>query len=166
MFSLQMSAKGIIFKLEMSLRIPHYITSDRRRLMQVMINLLSNAIKFTNEGSITLECNFDDQKKSIMFQVIDTGIGIRVADQVKLFKMFGKLKNSSKQNQQGIGMGLNVCKRIINVYNGELAVTSELGVGSKFSFSFLVKDFKMEKDPDSENENDNQISLAHDDRTS
>lgn len=63
-------------------------------------------------------------------------------------------------------MGLNVCKRIINVYNGELAVTSELGVGSKFSFSFVVKDFKMEKDPDSENENDNQISLANDDRTS
>ena len=62
-------------------------------------------------------------------------------------------------------MGLNVCKRIINVYNGELSVTSELGVGSKFSFSFLVKDFKMEKDPDSDNENDNQISLANDNKS-
>ena len=67
MFSLQMSAKGLVFKLEMCLRIPYYVTSDKRRLMQVMINLLSNALKFTNEGSITLECNFDDQKKSIMF---------------------------------------------------------------------------------------------------
>ena len=63
-------------------------------------------------------------------------------------------------------MGLNVCKRIINVYNGEIAITSELGVGSKFTFSFLVKDFKMEKDPDSENEDDNYISLANDINTS
>jgi signal transduction histidine kinase len=57
--------------------------------------------------------------------------------------MFGKLQSSNKQNQQGIGLGLNVCKRIINVYNGEITISSELGVGSNFSFTFEVVDFEM-----------------------
>jgi signal transduction histidine kinase len=57
--------------------------------------------------------------------------------------MFGKLQSSNKQNQQGIGLGLNVCKRIINVYNGEITISSELGVGSTFSFTFEVVDFEM-----------------------
>ena len=57
--------------------------------------------------------------------------------------MFGKLQSSQKCNQQGIGLGLNVCKRIVNVFDGDLTVTSELGKGSKFSFSFTVKGFTM-----------------------
>lgn len=106
--------------------------------------MLSNALKFTNEGSITVEVEFDNANKKLLFSIIDTGIGIRKADQVKLFKMFGKLQSSQKCNQQGIGLGLNVCKRIVTVFDGTMSVTSELGKGSKFSFYFIVKDFMMQ----------------------
>jgi len=63
-------------------------------LKQVIINLLSNALKFTNEGSITIEVEFDTDTNKLLFNIIDTGIGIRKVDQVKLFKMFGKLSSS------------------------------------------------------------------------
>jgi signal transduction histidine kinase len=74
--------------------VPQSVVSDERRFKQVIINLLSNALKFTNEGSITIEVEFDADNKKLYFNIIDTGIGIRKADQVKLFKMFGKLKSS------------------------------------------------------------------------
>ena len=56
--------------------------------------MLSNALKFTNEGSITIEVEFDTDTNKLLFNIIDTGIGIRKVDQVKLFKMFGKLSSS------------------------------------------------------------------------
>jgi signal transduction histidine kinase len=68
-------------------------------LKQVIINLTSNALKFTHQGSISIECDFNRETQHLEINVIDTGIGIRKADQVKLFKMFGKLKSSKDQNQ-------------------------------------------------------------------
>lgn len=125
---------------------PEYIISDERRLKQVLINLLSNALKFTTEGSIQVQSKFDQDMKLLSIDVLDTGIGIKKADQLQLFKMFGKLKFTSMQNPQGIGLGLNVCKRIVNQYNGEMSVSSDIGHGSKFSFGFQVKDFIMKKE--------------------
>lgn len=66
--------------------------------------------------------------------------------------MFGKLSVSNKQNMQGIGLGLSVCKKIINVYNGEISINSELGVGSNFSFTFEVLDFNMQFPMDENND--------------
>jgi signal transduction histidine kinase len=59
-----------------------------------LINLISNALKFTTTGSIIVDCNFDKENLLLDFSVIDTGIGIRKVDQVKLFKMFGKLNST------------------------------------------------------------------------
>ena len=130
---------------------PEYIVSDERRLKQVLINLLSNALKFTSSmGSIQVQSKFAPEIKLLSIDVLDTGVGIKKADQLQLFKMFGKLKYTSTQNQQGIGLGLNVCKRIVNQYNGEMSVSSEVGHGSTFSFGFQVKDFTMKKDVVSE----------------
>ena len=99
MFILQTTAKGIKLQMKMAVGVPTTVVSDERRLKQVIINLLSNALKFTFEGSITLEVEFNPNTKMLHFNIIDTGIGIRKADQVKLFKMFGKLSGSAKQNQ-------------------------------------------------------------------
>lgn len=74
---------------------PEYIISDERRLKQVLINLLSNALKFTTEGSIQVQSKFDQDMKLLSIDVLDTGIGIKKADQLQLFKMFGKLKYTS-----------------------------------------------------------------------
>jgi two-component system sensor histidine kinase TorS len=103
-----------------------------------MVNLISNALKFTDKGIIKIICDFDPEKLLVFTTVSDSGIGIKKSDQVKLFKLFGKLKCSNKQNMQGIGLGLNVCKRIVKFFNGEMSVQSELGHGSKFEFSFSV----------------------------
>lgn len=92
------------------------------------------------------------------FSVIDTGIGIRKADQVKLFKMFGKLKNSKEQNQQGIGLGLNVCKRIVGVFKGDMYCNSEKDKGSKFSFSFHVNSYQFMQDDDSDDTDINIVT--------
>lgn len=127
---------------------PENFVSDDRRLKQVLINLISNALKFTSEGSIQVHSKFDTESKMLYFDVIDSGVGIKKADQVQLFKMFGKLQYTSKQNQQGIGLGLNVCKRIVNEYNGEMSVQSDIGKGSKFSFGFQVKEFTLKASQD------------------
>ena len=94
MFILQSSSKGLELTFKLAPNVPHIVVSDERRLKQVIINLLSNALKFTNEGSITIEVEFDTDTNKLLFNIIDTGIGIRKVDQVKLFKMFGKLSSS------------------------------------------------------------------------
>ena len=66
--------------------------------------------------------------------------------------MFGKLRSSSQQNQQGIGLGLNICKRIVNEYGGNIQVESEYGKGTKFSFNMIVKSFTHKVDFEAQSE--------------
>lgn len=73
-------------------------------------------------------------KNYLKFQVIDTGMGISQANMSKLFKLFGKLKESQGVNQQGVGLGLTICKKITESMGGMIEVESEVGVGSTFSF--------------------------------
>jgi signal transduction histidine kinase len=80
MFVLQATSKSIELRIKMATGVPFAVVSDERRLKQVLINLISNALKFTNEGSITVEVEFDVATKKLSFNVIDTGIGIRKAD--------------------------------------------------------------------------------------
>jgi len=101
--------------------------------------LLSNALKFTRQGKIGIEVNFEKLSQTLSFAISDTGTGIRKVDQIKLFQMFGKLQyTANTHNQQGIGLGLNVCKRIVTAYNGNISLESELDRGSVFTFSFKV----------------------------
>ena len=74
----------------------------------------------------------------IVISVLDTGIGIKKADQKKLFKTFVCLKSALKMNQQGVGLGLCITKDIVEQFGGKILMRSEYGVGSRFSFSFLL----------------------------
>lgn len=96
MFSLQMQAKNLKFKIFHSADMPEIIVSDERRLKQVLINLISNALKFTSIGQISVQSKFNKESRMLSIDVIDTGVGIKKADQVQLFKMFGKLQYTSK----------------------------------------------------------------------
>lgn len=100
-------------------------------------------MKFTTKGSITIDVDFDHEMRKLIFSVTDTGIGIKKQEQTKLFEIFGKLQSSSKQNQQGIGMGLNVCKRIVSYFGGDMWIESDYGKGSKFSFNFIINEFSI-----------------------
>lgn len=111
---------------------PVTIWIDHLRLNQVITNLINNAVKFTNEGSITIGYTVEDQ--SVRITVSDTGIGIAEDEQEKIFERFFKKHNDI----QGAGIGLSLCKNIIEHYNGEISVESKVGKGTLFTVVFQI----------------------------
>lgn len=109
------------------------LLGDGDRLIQVVINLLSNAVKFTDEGTIT--CRAVRQKNTIQVSVIDTGGGIAPEDQEKVFEKFKQVGNTLTDKPKGTGLGLPICKQIVEHHGGKIWVESELGQGSAFSFT-------------------------------
>jgi signal transduction histidine kinase/DNA-binding response OmpR family regulator len=112
------------------------ITGDRDRLIQVVINLISNAVKFTSEGSITLRATRDGGM--LVVSVTDTGMGIAPADQPKVFERFKQVGDTLTDKPKGTGLGLPICREIVEHHGGKIWVESELGKGSTFSFSLPI----------------------------
>ncbi|HEY9799530.1 MAG TPA: PAS domain S-box protein [Leptolyngbyaceae cyanobacterium] len=108
------------------------IIGDRNRLLQVLINLISNAVKFTESGSIT--CRVKQNSDGVCISVIDTGIGIAPEDQPKVFEKFRQVGDTLTDKPKGTGLGLPICKQIIDHHGGTIWVESEPGKGSTFSF--------------------------------
>ncbi|MBL8233966.1 MAG: response regulator [Bryobacterales bacterium] len=128
-------SKRLAFVREVEQGLPE-VTGDRDRLIQVVINLFSNAIKFTNEGSLT--CRAFAREGEILVSVIDTGIGIASADQPKVFEKFKQVGDTLTDKPTGTGLGLPICREIIEHHGGRIWVESELGKGSTFSFTLPV----------------------------
>lgn len=118
------------------------VNSDSHRLGQVVMNLLSNAIKFTDkEGQININCGplQKDDKTYLQVSVEDTGIGISLEDQEKMFKLFGFLESSKSRNKGGIGLGLHISSQIVKEFGGGIIdLESEPDTGSKFTFKFEI----------------------------
>ncbi|MEC4812991.1 MAG: PAS domain S-box protein [Scytonema sp. PMC 1069.18] len=108
------------------------VVGDRHRLLQVLINLISNAVKFTESGSVT--CRVQQKNNGICISVIDTGIGIAPEDQPKVFEKFRQVGDTLTDKPKGTGLGLPICKQIVDHHGGRIWVESELGKGSTFSF--------------------------------
>ncbi|MGO9690267.1 MAG: ATP-binding protein [Syntrophobacteraceae bacterium] len=113
------------------------ISSDRRRVEQILLNLISNAIKFTEEGRVYVGCSLQDQE--VLVHVIDTGIGIRNEDIDLLFKPFQQVQTGSERHFEGTGLGLSICRKLLNLLGGKIEVQSEWGKGSTFSFTLPVE---------------------------
>jgi signal transduction histidine kinase/DNA-binding response OmpR family regulator len=109
------------------------ITADCDRLIQVVINLISNAVKFTDAGSVT--CRAVRQGSTIVVSVIDTGAGIAPADQPKVFERFKQVGDTLTDKPKGTGLGLPICREIVEHHGGRIWLHSEPGQGSTFSFS-------------------------------
>ncbi|MBL1178026.1 ATP-binding protein [Pantanalinema sp. GBBB05] len=109
------------------------LLGDCDRLIQVVINLLSNAVKFTDEGIIT--CRAVRQQNTIQVSVSDTGGGIAPEDQEKVFEKFKQVGNTLTDKPKGTGLGLPICKQIVEHHGGKIWVESELGQGSTFLFT-------------------------------
>ena len=118
------------------------INSDKRRIKQILMNLLSNAIKFTLKGSVKIKVN-NLNKKTLEIIVEDTGIGIEEKNLKTLFQSFHQLDISSKKEYEGTGLGLYLCKRLLDLLHGEISVKSQLGKGSQFKFNIPIN-FKKE----------------------
>jgi len=105
---------------------------------QIVFNLLSNAVKFTLDGG-KAGIKAYKEKNNIKVTVWDTGIGIKEEDKVKLFKEFQQLDSGADKRYQGTGLGLALCKRLVEMHNGKIWVESEAGKGSRFSFTLPIK---------------------------
>ena len=107
------------------------LVTDIQRLQQILINLITNASKFTNQGTITLDISVDKDNNRILFSVTDTGCGIPVESQHKVFERFEKLN----EYIQGTGLGLAICKLTINKMGGDIWIDKDYTSGARFVFS-------------------------------
>jgi signal transduction histidine kinase len=112
------------------------ITSDRRRVEQILLNLLNNAIKFTDQGEVQVECRIDEGR--LATRVMDTGMGIKAEDMGKLFQVFQQIDTGLTRQQEGTGLGLSICKRLVDMLGGQIWTESEWGKGSTFTFTLPI----------------------------
>ncbi len=114
---------------------------DEQRLRQVAFNLISNALKFTNNGTVTLSARTRDTQEGLRleFDVEDTGVGIPKEDQAKVFERFFTQEKSYDRLASGAGLGLTICKQIVDKMGGDIALQSQSGEGTIFSVSVPLK---------------------------
>jgi signal transduction histidine kinase len=136
---------------------PALLVCDATRVRQVLVNLVSNAIKFTESGRVTVEARVSDQPSIIQpirgseelrvstpalqhvcFSVTDTGIGIPVDKHSAIFQHFSQVDTSSSRKHGGIGLGLALCKRLVELMEGRIGMESQAGQGSTFWFTLPV----------------------------
>ncbi|MBP4142269.1 PAS domain S-box protein [Flavobacterium sp. P4023] len=149
LFKFQANQKRVALILSIDKTIPNYILADSIRLKQILVNLLSNAIKFTSFGEIHLDINEipSDEKKytTIKFSVKDTGVGIKMANNEKIFQSFVQEDNSTNRKFGGTGLGLAISNQLAGLMDSKLQLISKYGDGS--DFFFIVK-FKKVKNKD------------------
>jgi signal transduction histidine kinase/DNA-binding response OmpR family regulator len=138
-FSTRAAQTGIELLYQVESRVPAFIKGDDLRLRQIITNLVGNAIKFTEEGEIFIGVRLvethADGKLTLGFQVRDTGIGIPLDKQERLFKAFSQIDSSTTRKYGGTGLGLAISEQLVKLMGGSINVQSEPGVGSTFSFT-------------------------------
>src|SRR3989454_11010368 len=113
------------------------IRADERKVRQVILNLLSNAIKFTPEGG-RIEVRAVPGDGCVEVSVSDTGVGIAPEDQEAVFEEFRQVGGSAAK-QEGTGLGLTLCRKFVELHGGRIGVTSQVGVGSTFTFTLPLR---------------------------
>jgi len=125
--------KGIDLRLEIADDVTA-VTSDQRRLEQIILNLLNNAVKFTDKGHVRISCRADNNY--YLLSVSDTGIGIRPEEIPGLFQPFHQIDTGLSRKREGTGLGLSICKKLILMMGGAIDVQSRWGQGSTFTIRF------------------------------
>ncbi len=117
------------------------VNTDQRALKQILLNLVNNSVKFTDAGKIMIQMDqrFEKEYAITRLKVIDTGIGIRPADQSKLFQAFAQLDSGSTRRHEGTGLGLYLSKKLSHLINGNLSFESEYGKGCTFTLELKSK---------------------------
>ncbi len=126
--------------LELLTEVPEGITlsSDRRRIKQVLMNLASNAVKFTDQGSVKIAARVPGDG-NLEIRVVDTGIGIKQEDMDKLFQPFQRIDVSLTERYEGTGLGLYLSKKLLALLGGDIWAESEYGRGSEFAFTIPLR---------------------------
>ncbi|HEX4628234.1 MAG TPA: response regulator, partial [Gemmatimonadales bacterium] len=132
--------KHLELTVDVSPDVPHLVRGDPTRVRQVLMNLIGNAIKFTEQGEVDVSARVagrDGNAASVGFRVRDTGIGISKEQRSTIFQEFTQADASMTRRYGGTGLGLAISRRLVALMGGELAVTSEIGHGSEFSFTLV-----------------------------
>ena len=128
---------------------PHieYVELDKRRFRQILVNLIGNALDFTpKSGVVSLEIIHDDLDDEVTFAVSDTGPGIPANDHTKLFKPFVQLDSGNTRKREGSGLGLSLAREFAELHGGRIEVTSQEGLGSRFSVTIPAPRFNQARD--------------------
>jgi signal transduction histidine kinase len=128
--------KNLALKITVPANLPS-ASGDERRITQVLLNLVGNAIKFTDSGEVRVDAAATDGALEV--SVSDTGPGIAETDRDKIFEEFRQAEGSITQRKGGTGLGLAIAKRIVELHGGKIWVASEVGKGSKFTFTLPFK---------------------------
>ncbi|MBF0191056.1 MAG: PAS domain S-box protein [Magnetococcales bacterium] len=136
--------KGLILEAAVACDIPEAILGDDGRLRQVLINLLGNAIKFTHEGRVDVRLTRHEEKPDcLLFQVIDTGIGIAAEQIGHIFEQFTQADAGINRRYGGTGLGLSISRRLVALMGGAIGVESQTGRGSRFFFDLPIRLAKL-----------------------
>lgn len=160
----QAQRKDVELLLNIEQGLPDYIWIDEARVKQVMINLLGNAVKFTDYGEIELKIEklkLDDGKITLRFSVRDTGIGIPVEKQQRIFDAFTQEDSSVSKRYGGTGLGLTISNNLLKYMGSKLCLDSELGKGSVFFFDIEVP-YEYASEEDMEDFAINRILIVDD----
>jgi signal transduction histidine kinase/CheY-like chemotaxis protein len=136
--------------------VPTRVFTDGQRLRQVLINIVGNAVKFTRQGEIRVRVFIARQSQStgtspgqvtLGFEIKDTGIGIMPSQSNRLFQPFAQVDSSVTRKYGGIGLGLSISQRLVELMNGRINVESQPGVGSTFTFTILARPVQVRTMP-------------------
>ncbi len=133
--------KGLVIRHSLASDVPDCLIGDPLRLLQVLLNLMNNAIKFTEQGSVTLKIQVQDialHQVRLLFEVLDTGIGMDQETIGRLFQSFSQADTSTTRKYGGTGLGLAISQSFIEMMGGEIQVDSTPGQGSRFYFSLQL----------------------------
>lgn len=148
-FGIKTAEKRIQLDIDIDDMVPESLLGDPVRLNQILLNLVGNAVKFTEEGFVKIKVKIDNEWQDqvlLKFDIIDTGIGIPEDKLDYIFEIFTQATNETTRKFGGTGLGLPICKKLIELQKGKIKVTSQLGKGSEFSF-IIPYTYKREKLP-------------------
>jgi len=133
--------KGLALRNEVEANVPETVIGDKARLRQILMNLVGNAIKFTEKGHVSVQVRLisrNNAELALEFGVRDTGVGIEPEQAEKLFTAFTQADPSTYRKYGGTGLGLTICKTLVDLMGGTIWVESQPGAGSTFFFTVQV----------------------------
>jgi two-component system sensor histidine kinase RpfC len=148
MFSMQVEQGGVRYITDIDDSVPPCIKGDVGRLRQILVNLAGNAVKFTTAGEIRVRIRRTgghESSEQLLFEVIDTGIGIPKALQARIFERFRQADDSVQRKYGGTGLGTAIAKRLVELMDGTIGVDSQEQKGSRFWFQIPLSEASMEK---------------------
>ena len=141
-FSFQAEEKNVNLKVSLSEALPEQVLGDQTRLTQILNNLVSNALKFTERGFVSIHAysiQTKEQELEIGFEVKDTGIGISANKMDSIFSSYTQAQADTNRKFGGTGLGLTICKKLVELQKGKIQVKSKEGIGSTFSFTVVYE---------------------------